>query len=144
MAYVGPVGERHAILDPFLTEHMLGHQTFGVLAFIVFVGFALSLEVSCGALINYVAHFYDGTLYCVRRTEAKACITAAFAGGAVNIAYSGEGSNVHVFHLDRIKQAGPREAENIIVGVSVGVVGVGEVEMHGHVVHRRSLQVVPF
>jgi hypothetical protein len=23
------------------------------------------------------------------------------------------------------------------------VVGVGEVEMHGHVVHRRSLQVVP-
>lgn len=143
MAHVSAVGEGHAILDPLLTEHLFGDDTLGVLALVVFVGLAFSGEVSSGGLIDHIAHLHDGTLDRVRGAEAKGRIAAALAGGAGDGAYSGEGGEVHVLHFDRIEQAGPREAENIVVGVGVGVVGVGEVEMHGHVVHRRSLRVVP-
>lgn len=143
VAYVGAVGERHAILDPLFTEHLFSDDALSVFTLIVLIALALSLEVSRGALINHVAHFYDSALYVVRGTETKCRIAAALARSAGNAAYSGEGSDVHVLHLDRIEQAGPREAEDIVVGVGVGVVGVGEVEMHGHVVHRRSLRVVP-
>lgn len=143
MAYVGAVGERHAILDPLFTEHLFGHDALGVFALVVLVAFAFGLEVSCGALIDHIAHFYDGALYVVRGTEAKGSIATALAGGAGNAAYGGEGSDVHVLHLDRIEQAGPREAENVVVGVGVGVVAVGQVQVDGQVVHRRSLQVVP-
>lgn len=143
VAYIGAVGERDTILNPLLTEHFFSDQTFGVLALIIFVACALGCKASCGALIDYVAHFNDGTLYRVRGAKTQACITAAFAGSARNTAYSDEGSDVYVLHLDRIEHAGPREAEDIVVGVGHVVVGIGEVEMHGHVVHRRSLQAVP-
>ena len=121
---------------------MLGHQTLGVLALIVLIGLALGLEVSGGGLIDDVAHFNDGALYGVRGTETQACIAAALTRSAVNVAYSGEGSDVHVLHLDRIEHAGPREAENIVVGKSRIVVAVGQVQVNGQVVHRRSLRVV--
>lgn len=143
MAHVGAVGEGHAILDPLLTKDLFGDDALGVLALVVLVALALGLEVSRGALIDHIAHFYDSALYVVRGTEAEGSITAALARGAGHAGHGHEGGEVHVLHLDRIEQAGPREAENIIVGVGVGVVGVGEIEMHGHVVHRRSLQVVP-
>lgn len=143
VAYVGPVGERYAILDPRLTEHVLSDDTLGVLALVVLVGLALGGEVSSGGLIDHVAHFYDGTLDRVRGTEAKGRIAATLARSTGYTAYGNEGSDVHVLHLDRIEQAGPREAEHVIVGKSCIMVGVGEVEMHGHVVHRRSLRVVP-
>lgn len=143
VAYVGPIGEGYAILDPLFTEHMLNYQTFRVLALIVLVGLALGLEVSRGALIDNVAHFNNGALYVVRGTETEARISATLARSAGNAAYSNEGSDVHVLHLDRIEQAGPREAENIIVGKSRVVVAVGQVQVNGQVVHRRSLQVVP-
>ena len=143
MAYIGAVGERDAILDPLLTEHLFGHQTLGVFALIVLVGLALGLEVSGGALIDHVAHFNNGALYVVRGTETQACIAAALARSAGNAAYSGEGGDVHVLHLDRIEHARPREAEDIIVGESCIMVAIGEVQMDGQVVHRRSSQVVP-
>lgn len=143
MAHVGAVGEGHAILDPLFTEHLFGDDALGVFTLIVLIVLALGLEVSGGALINHVAHFYDSALYVVRGTEAKGSIAAALAGGAGNAAYGSEGSDIHVLHLDRIEQAGPREAENVVVGVGVGVVAVGQVQVDGQVVHRRSLQVVP-
>ncbi len=139
VAHVSPVGEGDAILHPRLTEHALGHNALGVLALVVLVALALGLEVSSGALIDHVAHFHDSALYVVRGTEAEGSIAAALAGSAGHAAYSGEGGDVHVLHLDRIKQAGPREAEDVIVGVSVGVVGVGEDEVSGEVFHRGSL-----
>lgn len=143
MAYVGAVGEGHAILDPLFTKNLFSDDALGVLALVVLVALALGLEVSRGALIDHVAHFHDSALYVVRGTEAEGSITAALAGGAGNAAYSGEGSDVHVLHLDRIEQAGPREAEDVIVGESARVVGIGEIEVKGEVVHRRSFQVVP-
>lgn len=143
VAYVSTIGKGYAILDPRLTEHVLSYQTFRILALIIFVGLALSLEISRGALINYIAHFYDGTLYSVRGTETQARIAATLTRSAVNIAYSDEGSNVHVLYLDRIEHTGPREAEDVIVGVSGIMVAIGKIQVDGHVVHRRSLQVVP-
>ena len=122
---------------------MLGHQTLGVLALIVLIGLTLGLEVGGGALIDHIAHFNNGALYVVRGAETQARIAAALARSAGHAAYSGEGSDVHVLHLDRIEQAGPREAENIVVGKSRVVVAVGQVQVDGQVVHRRSLQVVP-
>lgn len=143
VAYIRAVRKRHAILDPLLTEHFFSDQTFSVLALIIFVACALGCEVSCGALIDYVAHFNDGALYSVRGTETKARIATTFARSTVNVAYSGESSNVHVLHFDCIEKAGPCEAENIVIGVGRVMVGVCEVEVHRHVVHRRSLRVVP-
>ena len=142
VAYVGAVGERYAILDPLLAKYLFGDQTFGVLTLIVLIGLAFDLEVSCGGLINHVAHFNDGALYSIRGAETQACIAAALARSAGNAAYSDEGSNIHVLHLDRIEHAGPREAENIVVGKSRIVVAVGQVQVNGQVVHRRSLRVV--
>ncbi len=143
MAYVGAIGEGDAILDPLFTEHMLGDDTLGVFTLVVLISLALSREVSSGALIDHVAHFHDGALYVIRGTEAKGRIAALLAGGAGNAGDSGKGSDVHVLHLDRIEESGPREAEDVIVGESARVVGVGEGEVESEVVHRRSFQVVP-
>lgn len=144
MAHVGPVGERDAILDPRLTEHTLGHDTLGVLALVVLVGLALSREVSRGALIDDVAHLDDSALDRVRGTETQRRISAALARSTGHDAYGGEGSDVHVLQLDGIEHARPREAEHVVVRVGRVMVAVGESEVHGHVVHRKSLRVVPF
>lgn len=143
VAHVGAVGEGDAILDPLLAEHLFGNNALGVFALVVLVALALGLEVSRGALIDDVAHFYDGALYVIRGTEAEGSIAAALAGSAGDGAYSDEGSDVYVLQLDRIEQAGPREAENIVVGESRVVVAIGEVQVDGQVVHRRSFRVGP-
>ena len=141
VAHVGPVGERHAILDPRLTEHVLGDDAFGVLALVVLVGLAFGREVSSGALIDHVAHFHDGTLDRVRGAEAKGRIAATLARSTGDGAYGDEGGEVHVLHLDRIEEPGPREAEDIVVGEGGSVVGVGEGEVKGEVVHRGAFRV---
>jgi len=143
VAHVGPIGERDAILDPRLTKHALGHDTLGVLALVVLIGLALSREVSRGALIDHVAHLHDSALYGVRGAETQRRISAALARSAGHDAYGGEGSDVHVLHLDGIEHARPREAQHVVVRVGRVMVAIGEGEVHGHVVHRKSLRVVP-
>jgi len=143
VTHISPIGERDTILDPRLTKHTLGYNALGVFALVVLIGLAFSREVSRGALIDYVAHFYDGALYCVRGTEAQRRISATLARSAGHDAYSGKGSDVYVLHLDSIEHAGPRKAEHIIVGKSRIMIAIGQVQVDGHVVHRRSLQVVP-
>lgn len=138
MAHVRAVGEGDAVLHPRLAEHALGDDALGVLALVVLVGLALGREVSGGALIDHVAHLHDGALHVVRGTEAKGRVAAALAGGAGHAGHGYEGGEVHVLQLDGIEEPGPREAEDVVVGESGGVVGVGESELEGEVVHRIS------
>ena len=144
VAHIGAVGEGDAVLLPRLAKHALGHDALGVLALVVLVGLALGREVSDGALIDHVAQLDDGALDVVRGTEAKGRVPAALAGGTRDAGHAHEGSEVHVLQLDGIEKAGPREAEDVVVGEGAGVVGVGEGEVEGEVVHRGSLLCVSF
>lgn len=144
MAHVGAVREGDAILDPLLAEDLLGDDALGVLALVVLVGLALGREVSGGALIDDVAHLHDSALDVVRGTEAKSRVAAALARSAGHAAYGDQRRDVHVLHLDGIEDAGPREAEDVIVGERRVMIAVGQVQVDGQVVHRRSFQVVVF
>lgn len=138
MAHVGAVGEGNAVLLPRLAEHALGNDALGVLALVVLVGLALGRKVSGGALIDHVAHLHDGALHVVRGAETQGRVAAALAGSTGHAGHGDEGGEVHVLQLDGIEESGPREAEDVVVRESGGVIGVGEGEVEGEVVHRRS------
>lgn len=144
VAHVGAVGERNAILVPRLTKDIFSDEHFSDLALIVLTSLANGVEVSLGALIDNVAHFYDGTLYSVRGTETQRRISAALARRAREDGEQNKRSGVHIVHLDNVEHTIKDKAEHIVVGESNARVTLAHKNLNGRVGHGVPLSVCPF
>ena len=144
MAHVCAIGKRYAILMPRFTKDLFSDELFCVFALIVLVAFAEGGETSGAALINYVAHFHDSALYCVRRTETQRHGAALRLCGAVKRGEQNKRSAIHVVHLDCVKHVVKRESKNIIVSKRRARVVVAKVGVEGEVVHGVLQLVVAF
>lgn len=143
VTYVGAVGERHAILMPRLTKDLLGDEHFCNLALIVLASLANGVEVSLGALIDNVAHFHDGTLYCVRGTETQRRISAALARRAREDGKQNKRSGVHIVHLDNVEHTIKCKAEHVVMGESNARVALTHGNLNGGIGHGVPLSVCP-
>ena len=144
VAHVGAVGERDAILMPRLTKDLFGDEHFCDLALIVLASLANGVEVSLAALIDNVAHFHDGTLYCVRGTETQRRIPAALARCAGKRGEQNKRSGVHIVHLDNVEHTIKDKAEHIVVGESDASVALAHKNLNGGVGHGVPLWSVSF
>lgn len=135
VVHVGAVGERNAILVPRLAKDLFGDEHFSNLALIVLASLANGVEVSLGALIDNVAHFHDGTLYCVRRTETQRRISSTLARGARENGEQNKRSGVHIVHLDSVEHTIKNKAENIVMGKSDASVALAHENLGREVVH---------
>lgn len=143
VAHVGAVSERDAILMPRLAKDLFGDEHFRDLALIVLASLANGVEVSLGALIDNVAHFHDGTLYCVRRTETQRRISAALARRARKRGEQNKRSGVHIVHLDNVEHTIKDKAEHIVVSESNARVSLAHKNLNGGVGHDVPLSVCP-
>ena len=143
VTHIGAVGERDAILMPRLTKDLFGDEHFCDLALIVLASLANGVEVSLAALINHVAHFHDGTLYCVRGTETQRRISAALARRARKRGEQNKRSGVHIVHLDNVEHTIKDKAEHVIMGESNARVALTHKNLNGGVGHGVPLSVCP-
>ena len=144
VAHVGAVGEGYAILMPRLTKDLFGDEHFCNLALIVLASLANGVEVSLAALIDNIAHFYDGALYSVRGTETQRRISAALARRAGKRGEQNKRSGVHIVHFDNVEHSIKDKAEHVIMGESNASVALAHENLGRKVVHGVSLWSVSF
>ena len=133
--YIAVNRERHAILNPRLTEHLFGNQHFRNFAAIVFDACKNVVEI-CHAAKHLRAHCNHCNLVGVRRLETQSQTRATAC--AVKFGQRLQLVGVHVTQAKRPNIARIRECKNVVM--SCGSVRVTFRHVH---VHCRVFHVVP-